>query len=400
MNILLLFDKGFDVDQEKLKIFFNDSLNALNFTFFQEDFEILDSLISKPKSFKAILSKIKEISTYDRVFCFTNIQYDDNYFFHEYKKLTIFSFAYWSELTNLPISNGVIYFIADYIALDINPTDFRHYKITGCIYDFLYKKTGVDDGMRQSKICSSCLKRISTAMMTDDFREIFEDLKTMMNSLSNSSKWNQNVLDKVEIPTNILQKRKPKNAKGINIVLASPGDIEQERKLILETLERRFRTESHEDHCGFRIMVNGWEQIASQNGYPQDVINKKLIAECDFVIAIFKHKLGTPTKELATGRIRAESGTAEELLQAIDNTKKDHPIGMCYFFSTAPFISLDSPDKDKIEKEWTRLTAFKKTIQDKMIYKPYTNPDELLNTILKDLENNILSHIEKNEPVA
>ena len=64
-------------------------------------------------------------------------------------------------------------------------------------------------------------------------------------------------------------------------------------------------------------MVNGWEDLASQNGYAQDVINSKLIEESDFVIAVFKHKLGTPIKNVSSGLPRAESGTAEELLQTL-----------------------------------------------------------------------------------
>ena len=141
--------------------------------------------------------------------------------------------------------------------------------------------------------------------------------------------------------------------------------------------------------------VNGWEDLASQNGYSQDLINKKLINESDFVIAIFKHKLGTPTLNLSDREQKAESGTVEELLQALDNAKNNHPIGMAYFFSKAPVISLDSPDKEKIEKEWNRLTDFKKLIQDKMLYKPYTDSNDLLMIVLKDLEKNIIDYIVK-----
>jgi hypothetical protein len=92
---------------------------------------------------------------------------------------------------------------------------------------------------------------------------------------------------------------------------------------------------------------------------------------------------------------RSESGTAEELLQALDKTKDNHPIGMAYFFSKAPVISLDSSDKDKIEKDWQRLTNFKDSIKDKMIYKPYTDSSELMSIVLKDLEKNINDYIIK-----
>ena len=94
------------------------------------------------------------------------------------------------------------------------------------------------------------------------------------------------------------------------------------------------------------LIVHGWEDLASQNGYPQDIINEKVIQNMDFVVAIFKHKLGTPTINQVTGLKRAESGTAEELLQALDTSKKNYPLGMAYFYSKAPVVSIDSSGFD------------------------------------------------------
>lgn len=395
MKILLLFDKDFKVNKSKLKKLLNEVVNEIVFEIYDGSFSIEDKIITKPATFDKIHAKILEIKSFDRTFCFTNRQYSDNYYFHEHKHLTVFSLYGWGQLTNLPISNGVVYFIVDYISLDINPTDFRHRKITGCIYDFLWDKRGIDEGMRQAKICASCLDRISSNISDTTQLKIFEDLKALMNELANASKWNNDILIKIEENSETIKKRKAKSADGINIVIASPGDTVVERKLLLDSLERKFRVDGHEKHCSIRIMVNGWEDLASQPGYAQNVINKKIIETSDFIIAVFKHKLGTPTKDLKTGKKRAESGTSEELLQALDTSKKSHPIGMAYFFSTAPIISLDSPDKEKVEVEWARLTEFKKSIQDKVIYKPYTEPSDLLSIVLKDLEKNIIDYIEK-----
>lgn len=56
-----------------------------------------------------------------------------NFLFTNIDNLSIFSFAYWSLLTDLPKSNGLIYFIVDYLALDIDTTGYRQYDVTGCI---------------------------------------------------------------------------------------------------------------------------------------------------------------------------------------------------------------------------------------------------------------------------
>lgn len=395
MRILLLFDGKFPVDdKDKLIHLLQQKSNFIKFDLGKSQFSLGPGLLSKPKSFTLAHSQIKSVvNLYDKVLCFTTKQYKDNFFFHEHKDLTIFSFYAWNYLTDLPVSNGVLYFIIDYLALQINLSDFRHYDVTGCIYDFLGDKTGVDDGMRQARFCSNCLMRLSETLTDEDEIKLFDDLQILMNHLSNSSRWNKDILASLKVVSSKIQKRKPKKTDAVRVVIASPGDTASERKMLLDSLEVRFRRDNHENHCGFRIIVNGWEDLASQSGYAQDVINEKVIDESDFVVALFKHKLGTPTTDTSTGLQRAESGTAEELLQALDKTKDNHPIGMAYFFSKAPVISLDSSDKDKIEKEWQRLTDFKDSIKDKMIYKPYTDSNELMSIVLKDLEKNILDYI-------
>lgn len=390
MRILLAFDEDFEIDRHRVVEFLNSKVNQIEFGLLESDLSIKDEYLTKPSSFEVISNQIGQVrDDYDRVFCFTDLHYADNYFFHEHNLLTIFSFSGWSHLTNLPKSNGLLYFIIDYLALDFDKSDFRHHEETGCIYDFLWSKTGIDDGMRQSKFCPSCLGRISQQISNESEEKFFEDLKNLMNSLSNSSKWNKNVLDESGLSSKGFPKRNSKKPGVINVVIASPGDTFNERKQILDRLEIQFRKGNHEAHCKKRLIVHGWEDLASQNGYPQDVINQKVISEMDFVIAIFRHKLGTPTKDVESGKIRAKSGTAEELMQALDYSKKDHPLGMAYFFSKAPIISLDSPDKGQIEKDWKRLERFKRSIQDKMIYKPFIESKDLMETILIDLEKNI-----------
>jgi hypothetical protein len=395
MKILLLFEKDFPADKNRLLAFLHQHLSHLTFELYKEEFEFEENVLNYPESFGVVHETIKHFKpNFDRCLCFTTTPYDDNWFLHGDGYLTILSFFGWGHLTNLPHSNGIIYFIVRHLALNLDPSRFGHSNNTGCIYDSLGDKRGIDDGMRQARFCSSCLQRIS-AIGEGEQANVFNDLKLLMNLLSEASRWNKDILATIVPEDSALTKRKAKSNLGIQVVIASPGDTSVERKILLDSLERKFRIDNHEAHCGFRIIANGWEDLASQNGYTQDVINKMIIANSDFVITVFKHRLGTPTRNLETGIERAPSGTAEELLQTLDKSKKNQPIGMVYFYSKAPIISLDSPDKNAIEKEWMRLSNFKKSIQDKIILKPYTEADELLNIVLKDLENNILEYIER-----
>lgn len=396
MNIVIAFDEYLEVEKEKVLQFLNSKCNFLKFSQSEHKLEFEETMLSKPYSFDEASTQLhKPIGNFERAFCFTNTPYDDNYFFHEHNLISIYSFYGWSHLTNLPKSNGIIYFIIDYFALQLDDTGFRHQEETGCIYDFLWSKAGIDDGMRQSKICPTCLERVNSQISSERQIKILEDLKILMNELSNASKWNKDIFE--NLPTTkqtAITKRPTKKDGEINVVIASPGDTSQIRQHLLDRLEIQFRKNNHEAHCKKRLIVHGWEDLASQNGYAQDVINEKIISNMDIVVSLFKHKLGTPTINQTTGTERAPSGTAEELLQALDYSTNTHPLGMAYFHSKAPVISVESPDKKKIEEDWFKLKEFKKSIQNKLIYKPFAEEKELLQMILNDLEKNIIDYYE------
>ena len=266
-KILLAFDKDLEINKKGFLEFINSKTNYLHFDLYASEIEFKEEYISKPESFDNLRGFFeKEFQDYDRIFCFTDKPYDDNYFFHEHNLLSIYTFYAWNELTSLPKTNGTLYFIIDYLALQVDPTGYRHQNETGCIYDFLWYKDGIDDGMRQAKICPNCLVRLNEHLKEEEQFSILEDLKELMNALSNSSKWNQDILMELKTNNKIIKKRKSKKDKEINVVIASPGDTHSERKLLLDSLEIQFRKGNHEEHCKHRVIVHGWEDLASQNG--------------------------------------------------------------------------------------------------------------------------------------
>jgi len=181
-----------------------------------------------------------------------------------------------------------------------------------------------------------------------------------------------------------------KNLREVVVLIASPTDAKIERELLMDKLETKFRREHYEEQCNARIIINGWEILASQTGYPQDVINNDLVRKSNIILAVFHHKLGSPTINPSTGEERSPSGTAEELLFAIKNKKiENSPLGMAYFYANAPIVSLDSIDKDKIEGEWKRLKEFREEISKAVLYKTFNSEDEILDIVCKDLCENI-----------
>lgn len=220
---------------------------------------------------------------------------------------------------------------------------------------------------------------------------IIEDIKLSSNYPVSTSPSNKPKSPPLTSPT--IKTKKLIDGQNVQILIASPSDAIAERDSLLNSLETKFRRDEYESQCGKRIIVRGWEELASQSGYGQDLINEQILKKVDIVLAVFKHKLGTPTIDPSTGVKRSDSGTAEELLFAINNnTVPNAPLGMAYFFSEAPELSFDSVDFDNALDQWKKLKQFKKDIQCKILYKEYPSPDELLTIVCKDLSLNIRTH--------
>ena len=222
---------------------------------------------------------------------------------------------------------------------------------------------------------NSGMKRFTNLIST-----IIYDLKLSTNYIPES---NQGVMK------NLGKKATKINDKEIHVLIASPSDLVEERELLLNTLETKFRKKGNETKCGYRIIVCGWEELASQPGYGQDIINNKIFKEIDIILSVFKHKLGTPTRDPSTGDFRSKSGTVEELLFGIKNDRKA-PLGMAYFHSEAPEASFDSPSLEKDRQDWEELKIFKNQIKDFILYKDYSSSKELLNLVCDDLFKNII----------
>jgi len=193
MNLLLIFDKNFDINQEALLNFLKkQKFKSIITSISEKNIEIKERFIAKPSSFNQITNNIKNKDNYDKIIVFTDKQYQDNYFFHTQKNTVICSFYGWEYFTNLSKSNGIIYFIIDILALEIDAS-FRHQELTGCIYDFLWEKVGIDRGMRDAIFCKSCTKRLKNSL-SNDKKNVLREIEILMEKLSISSKSNQDIL--------------------------------------------------------------------------------------------------------------------------------------------------------------------------------------------------------------
>ncbi len=216
-TIRLYSDNSIELDLSSIAKHLNQLCINIKIHIGKSDCVVPDKIISYPTTYQKISNEIKEETADDfRAIIITRKQFNNNYFFQYSGNLIILSLFGWNHLTSLSINNGVVFFIADFLALKIDHT-FRHNKDDEgpkpeCIYDFGWNKSGVDIGMRSSLICPDCIQRINTLNLNDRETGIFEDLKKILNDLGNASKWETDIIEywekkHLEMPNPIHQGR-------------------------------------------------------------------------------------------------------------------------------------------------------------------------------------------------
>jgi hypothetical protein len=195
MDILLYAEKGLQIDLNVISSNLNKICKKLKFHVGKSNFEISEPIISYPKTYASLDESIVNESAASYItLLFTDKQYDNNYFFETSGNKAIISFYGWQYLTTLSKNNGVVYFIADLIALKID-NSFRHDETTGCIYDFGWIKTAIDKEMRNAFICPTCLSRITSKKLSQEESDLFVDLRELLDILGKVSKWNQDIVE-------------------------------------------------------------------------------------------------------------------------------------------------------------------------------------------------------------
>ncbi|WP_228730817.1 DUF4062 domain-containing protein [Acinetobacter sp. F9] len=170
----------------------------------------------------------------------------------------------------------------------------------------------------------------------------------------------------------------------LNVMIASPSDVAEERQLVRDAIYEWNAIHSKQ----FDVMLNpiGWEtHVAPEMGNrPQEIINKRILNDADILIGIFWTRLGTDTGEYA-------SGTVEEISRHIDSQKLtsiyicDKPI--------SPSQITEQYQKLQIQiREWmpsgvlefyNDLSIFKQKIRDHLSIQIQNN--EYIQSILTDV---------------
>jgi formylglycine-generating enzyme required for sulfatase activity len=136
----------------------------------------------------------------------------------------------------------------------------------------------------------------------------------------------------------------------VKILIASPGDVDRERKIVEELIEDWNIRNSKERNLLLEAVM--WEKHAASenrgNGDgPQEVITRQIVDDCDCAIGIFWNRIGTPTK-IAAG------GAVEEVQRMLTVLKR--PVML--FFSDTPIApsKIDDQQKAKLKEFKAAMT--------------------------------------------
>jgi hypothetical protein len=166
----------------------NSIFHGINFKIGTERLIINASKITVPEVYRKLPNKVlNEIKKYDLAILCTNISYVNKYFWESDGNTMILSFNDWNLYTDLPIPNGLLYFIASILA-DEKHLGETHEENIGCLNDFWWDKTGINSGMRASYICGACRE----SYQGDP--QFLEELQNLLDLISSASRMGKDVI--------------------------------------------------------------------------------------------------------------------------------------------------------------------------------------------------------------
>ena len=148
-------------------------------------------------------------------------------------------------------------------------------------------------------------------------------------------------------------------ATALEIMLASPGDVKDERVGARKVISQWNAENSRESKVV--LLTMGWESHAGSDvsgKRAQALINERLVAHADLMIGIFWTRLGTPTGA-------EDSGTVEEI-------KLHHSLGkpLMLYFSDRP-----APPSQIDTKQYENVKAFRDWAKGEGYISTFKGPD-------------------------
>ncbi|WP_203840789.1 hypothetical protein [Winogradskya humida] len=165
-------------------------------------------------------------------------------------------------------------------------------------------------------------------------------------------------------------------ARVLQILIASPGDVQTERQILTEVMHEWNAINSRDRRLVLLPLRWEMDTAPEMNASPQVSINRQIVDQCDMAIGVFWTRLGTPTAS-------AVSGTAEEIGRVGDAGK---PVMLYFSRAKADLDSLDLA-------EYSRLKEFKDRTYPEGLNESYESIAEFRTKISRQLAIKIMEVI-------
>jgi len=92
-------------------------------------------------------------------------------------------------------------------------------------------------------------------------------------------------------------------ANVLKVMIASPGDVAEERRIVTEALHRW--NDANASTRRLVLLPIKWETHSTPQlgSPPQTILNRQLVDEADILIGIFGTRIGTPTEDHVSGTV-------------------------------------------------------------------------------------------------
>lgn len=149
------------------------------------------------------------------------------------------------------------------------------------------------------------------------------------------------------------------DAKVLPVMIASPSDVNDERKIVRRALAEWNVIHSQERQAVF--LPVGWETHSSPElaGRPQQIINDRLLKHCDLLVGIFWTRVGSDTGKQI-------SGSVEEILEHRNAGKP-----VLLYFCEVPVKPGSVNDE-----QWVKLLDFKEWAKKEGLFSTYESVDQ------------------------
>lgn len=154
----------------------------------------------------------------------------------------------------------------------------------------------------------------------------------------------------------------------LNVLLSRPGDVQDEIEAAREVADELNDMLVKNHNVRIDLKDWSWDAAPELGKAPQEIINRELVDDCDGLVAIFRTRYGSPTKDYG-------SGTEEEIVRMIERG------GRAMVFFSVGYVDVNNIDPEQLKLR----NDLKMRMQSSGIYKEYENIEVLKNMLRRYL---------------